>query len=182
MARMEASVLGRGEQVKKTGASWRRRAGSGRSGRDAAGLLLGEFLSLHVRPDLLRHLGRADGPPAHDRFHGVLAALEVDRVAAKRLFLRHALCPPSSGCGIRRPAPPDGPRVLSPGYEGAQGKNTTPRGPPTRGGLPGGGIPPGGVDGRYRRPAKAGMTSRANQDSCSLNSFGGMPSAQWIIM
>src|SRR6266496_4941442 len=71
------------------------------------GLLLGESLPLHVRPDLLGHLGRADGARAHHRLHGVLASLEVDRVATKRLFLRHALCPPSSGCGIRRPAPPD---------------------------------------------------------------------------
>src|SRR5687767_15170782 len=31
-----------------------------------------------------------------------------------------------------------------------------------------------------QRP-KAGITSRANQRSCSLNSFGGMPSAQWIM-
>src|SRR2546430_946511 len=97
-----------------------------------AGLLLGESLPLHVAPDLLRHLGEADGRRAHHGLHGVLATLEVDRVAAKRqLLLRHAVYPPSSGCGIRRPAPPVGPRVLSPGPEGAQGKNTLRRGPPT---------------------------------------------------
>src|SRR3954469_690811 len=34
----------------------------------------------------------------------------------------------------------------------------------------------------YRdQPPKAGITSRANQRSCSLNSFGGIPSAQWIM-
>ena len=32
-----------------------------------------------------------------------------------------------------------------------------------------------------QRPAKAGITSRANQRSCSLNSFGDSPSAQWIM-
>src|SRR6266508_1151624 len=119
MARMGPSVVGGGGQVKKTGTSWRRRAGSGRSGRDAAALLLGESLPLHVRPDLLRHLGRADGPPAHNRLHRVLASLEVDRVAAKRLFLRHALCPPSSGCGIRRPAPPDRAEGIIAGLRGS---------------------------------------------------------------
>ena len=30
-------------------------------------------------------------------------------------------------------------------------------------------------------PAKAGITSRANHRSCSLNSAGGSPSAQWIM-
>src|ERR1700682_1910333 len=77
-----------------------RPGGAGRAQDDPAesqrGLLLGESLPLHVRPDLLRHLGGADGRPAHDGLHAVLASLEVDRVSAKRLFLRHAFCPPSS--------------------------------------------------------------------------------------
>src|SRR5262249_40152358 len=83
--------------------------------------------------DLLGHLGGADGRRAHHGLHRVLASLEVDRVTTERLLLCHSLSPPSSECGIRRPAPPVGPRVLSPGYEGAQGKNTIPRGPSTRG-------------------------------------------------
>src|SRR5262245_50614051 len=35
---------------------------------------------------------------------------------------------------------------------------------------------------RRRWGPKAGITSRANQRSCSLKSAGGMPSAQWIII
>src|SRR5438034_4570492 len=168
--------------------------------------------------------------------------------------MRSVLPQVSVGFAARRL--PLGPRVLSPGYEGAQGKNTTPRGGPTRedyrvGVYPRGvsprrslrrtrliraGVTVQGVEkgpdarrrpavrverrpladsrrglsrpageaysctlnplprapqhassqmtqmGPYRRPANAGMTSRANQASCSLNSLGGMPSAQWIIM
>src|SRR5215831_2322476 len=109
-----------------------------------AGLLLaGELLPLDVAPDLLGHLGGADGRRAHHGLHRVLASLEVDRVTTERLLLCHSLSPPSSECGIRRPAPPVGPRVLSPGYEGAQGKNTIPRGPSTRGRYREGVYPPG---------------------------------------
>src|SRR5262245_66672374 len=107
MAPMSAVSSVGGGRVKRTGASWRRRAGSGRSGRGVAGLLLaGELLPLHVAPDLLGHLGGADGRRTHHGFHGVLAALEVDRVATERLLLRHALSAQSRQCGIRRPAPP----------------------------------------------------------------------------
>ena len=43
------------------------------------------------------------------------------------------------------------------------------------------GYTPWGSPSPQRRPVKAGITSRANQRSCSLNSAGGMPSAQWIM-
>src|SRR3990172_12805799 len=84
---------------------------------------------------------------------------------------------PRVGLGFAARRLPIGLRVLSPGYEGAQAKNTTPRGPPTRGRLPGGGIPPGGVQDRYRLPANAAMTSLANQESCSLNFVITLPSS-----
>src|SRR5215467_10001034 len=131
-----------------------------------AGLLLaGELLPLDVAPDLLGHLGGADGRRAHHGLHRVLASLEVDRVATERLLLCHSLSPPSSECGIRRPAPPVGPRVLSPCYEGAQGKNTIPRGPSTRGRYRVGVYPPGVSDapspGRRRRASRRGRTKRA---------------------
>src|SRR5215510_2405554 len=87
-----------------------RPGGTGQAQDDPAergGLLLaGELLPLDVAPDLLGHLGGADGRRPHHGLHGVLAALEVDRVATERLLLRHALSPPSRECGIRRPAPP----------------------------------------------------------------------------
>src|SRR5215468_977959 len=51
------------------------------------------------------------------------------------------LCRVSVGFAARRL--PSGPRVLSPGYEGAQGKNTTPGGPLTRGRYRVGVYPPG---------------------------------------
>src|SRR5688572_674509 len=52
--------------------------------------LAGELLPLHVGPDLLGHVGRSDRGAAEHRLHGVLAALEVDRVPAERLLaLRH---------------------------------------------------------------------------------------------
>src|SRR2546426_1851177 len=61
---------------------------------------------------------------------------------------------------------------------------------PSLGGLQTSGKYPGGVSGgsrgwcpdaRLQRAWNAGITSRANQRSCSLNSLGGRPSAQWIM-
>src|SRR2546426_9221435 len=69
-------------------------------------------------------------------------------------------------------------------YEGRKRKNTIPWGSSDVGEIPGWGI--GGVSGlapgaRHQRVWNAGITSRANQRSCSLNSLGGRPSAQWIM-
>src|SRR5207244_13306088 len=50
-----------------------------------------ELLSFHVRPDLLGHVRWPDGRAAEHRLHGVRASLEVDRVAAEGLALRHRL-------------------------------------------------------------------------------------------
>src|SRR2546426_10813572 len=66
-------------------------------------------------------------------------------------------------------------------YEGRKRKNTIPWGSSDVGEIPGWGI--GGVSGlapgaRHQRVWNAGITSRANQRSCSLNSLGGRPSAQ----
>src|SRR5882724_9391133 len=64
-------------------------------------------------------------------------------------------------------------------YEGDQTKNPTGRGP-----LPRAEIPPTRMVVPRReaaQPRNAGITSRANQGSCSLNAFGGRPSAQWIM-
>src|SRR4029453_15751072 len=148
-------------------------------------LLLRELLPLHVGPDLLGHLRGPDRRGAHHGLEAVAAALEVDRKTTEPLFpFRHApsslrvMWPRVLGCAARRL--PIRPRVLSRDHEGAQGKNTIPGGAPTGGKLPGGGIPPGGF--RYRRAVSAGITSRANQASCSLNSFGPIPSPQGITI
>jgi hypothetical protein len=77
---------GQGQQASQEDRSVLRLGGLRRSGRDAAGLLLGEFLPLHVRLDLLRHLGRADGAGPITASMVSLHPTEVDRVAAKRLF------------------------------------------------------------------------------------------------
>src|SRR5262245_6347311 len=64
------------------------------------------------------------------------------------------LCRVSVGFAARRL--PSGPRVLSPGYEGAQGKNTTPRGPLTRGRYRVGVYPPGVCRPGLRPPDEGG--------------------------
>src|SRR5262249_7721207 len=98
-------------------------------------LLLRQLLLLHVGPDPLRHLGRADGLGAHDVFERVAAALEVDRVATERhLLLRHSGSSVAIGCGGPRcPAPPHpagGDYGRTP--RGRKAKNTTRGGVPTR--------------------------------------------------
>src|SRR5206468_8175137 len=78
-------------------------------GQGPARLLLAEPLPLHVRPDLLRHLRRADGLVTHDRLQRVAATLEVDRIATeRRLLFRHSVSSLRRlGCGGPGPAPPD---------------------------------------------------------------------------
>src|SRR5439155_4688964 len=143
-------------------------------------LPLPEPLALHVGPELLGHHGRSDGAAAEDLLHRVLAALEADRVPAERLPpLRHVLlllC----GSGNR----PLGLGVLLPQVRGQEKEKYHPWGSSDVGEIPGWGI--GGVSGlapdaRPQRVWNAGITSRANQRSCSLNSLGGRPSAQWIM-
>src|SRR5438445_9425000 len=56
---------------------------------------------------------------------------------------------------------------------------------PSLGCFPRGGNTPLGYSTRWvvgaQRGWNAGITSRANQRSCSLNSFAGRPSAQWLM-
>jgi hypothetical protein len=78
-----------------------------------------------------------------------------------------------------RPAPPDPAEGIIARLRGSAREKYNPWGVSHEGKLRGGGMsPPGG----YPRVVNAGITSRANQASCSLNSFGPMPSAQWIII
>src|SRR5688572_12859924 len=88
-------------------------------------------------------------------------------------FFAFAMSPPPVSGG---PPASRVPRVLLPQVRGTGNKKPHPWGPAAERK-----IPPTGTGGTRRQRPKAGMTSRANQRSCSLNSFGGMPSAQWIM-
>src|SRR5580765_411731 len=134
--------------------------------------LAGELLPLHVGPDLLGHVRRPDRRAAEDRLHGVRATLEVDRVAPER-FLRLRHVSPFSSGGRPRPAP----RAEGINTIGTRGKKQ--KTPPLGGCPPRADIPPTGTG--AQRPVNAGITSRANQRSCSLNSLGESPSAQWTM-
>src|SRR5207244_10554053 len=118
-----------------------------RSGLGPARLLLADALPFHVRPDLLRHLRRADGLVTHDRLQRVAATLEVDRIAAERhLLLRHSVSSLRRlGCGGPARRLPIWPRVLCTHSEGGKREKYYPWGLPTRGKLPGGGMGLGGA-------------------------------------
>src|SRR5262249_17833544 len=58
--------------------------GAERAARRRRGSVLGrQALALHVAPELLRHLGRADRRGAEQRLQAVRATAEADRVASK---------------------------------------------------------------------------------------------------
>jgi hypothetical protein len=78
-----------------------------------------------------------------------------------------------------RPAPPDPAEGIIARPRGSAREKYNPWGVSHEGKTTGRGYGPGEA---YPRFANAGITSRANQASCSLNSFGPMPSAQWIII
>src|SRR5581483_7083667 len=94
-------------------------------------LLLGQPLPLHVRPDLLGHLRRPDGLAAHDRLERVVAALEVDRVAAeRRLLFGHSPFLPRGLVGVLPGAPRNGRGYYGRTPRERKAKNTIPRGSP----------------------------------------------------
>src|SRR2546422_2428022 len=135
--------------------------------RPRRALPLAELLPLDVRPDLLRHDRRSDRVAAEHGLERVLAALEADGITAERLLrLRHVpsssvvVSPRRSVGGITttctRAKKQKTPRV---GALSRRRKYPLPVRPERR-----------------AQPRKAGITSRANQRSCSLNSFGGSPS------
>src|ERR1700730_13935902 len=93
-----------------------------------------------------------------------------------------SVIPPSLGyLGVLPGAPQNGQGYYGQTPRERKGENTIPRGSPRGRDYPVGVYPRGGPPPGPQRPTKAGITSRANHRSCSLNSAGGMPSDQWIM-
>src|ERR1700730_2722488 len=92
-----------------------------------------------------------------------------------------SVIPPSLGyLGVLPGAPRNGQGYYGQTPRERKGENTIPRGSPRGRDYPVGVYPRGGPPGPQPRPAKAGITSRANHRSCSLNSAGGMPPAEGL--
>src|SRR5262245_41150812 len=88
--------------------------------------LAGELLPLHVAPDAIGHLGRADRGASHPALRRVAAALEADRVPTERRLFRLRHLYPSFVMIVALGATSRGYYYHM--YEGTARKNTTSRG------------------------------------------------------